>query len=70
MQQVVSTLEALGAAGLVMVVESDVAGSKFDPIPFTMPGIVIIDAINSEASPLCPWLIILAFQNPESNLLT
>ncbi|CAM6074802.1 unnamed protein product [Sphagnum tenellum] len=48
MQQVVSTLEALGAAGLVMVVESDVAGSKFDPIPFTMPGIVIIDAMNSE----------------------
>ncbi len=54
MQQVVSTLEALGAAGLVMVVESDVAGSKFDPIPFTIPGIVIIDAMNSEVNFLCP----------------
>jgi hypothetical protein len=54
MQQVVNTLEALGAVGLVMVVESDVAGSKFHPIPFTMPGIVIIDAMNSEANPLCP----------------
>ncbi|CAM6049035.1 unnamed protein product [Sphagnum compactum] len=48
MQQVVTTLKALGAAGLVMVVESDVAGSKFDPIPLTIPGIVIIDAMNSE----------------------
>jgi hypothetical protein len=54
MQQVVTTLEALGAAGLVMVVESDVAGSKFDPIPLTIPGIVIIDAMNSEANPLVP----------------
>jgi len=54
MQQVVSTIEALGAAGLVMVVESNVAGSNFDPIPFTMPCIVIIDAMNFEANPLCP----------------
>jgi hypothetical protein len=56
MQQVVTTLKALGAAGLVMVVESDVAGSKFDPIPVTIPGIVIIDAMNSEANPLVPLI--------------
>jgi len=49
MQQVVTTLEALGAAGLVMVVESDSAGSMFTPIPLTIPGIVLVDAMHSEA---------------------
>ncbi len=52
MQQVVTTLEALGAAGLVMVVESDSAGSMFTPIPLTMPGIVLVDAMHSEANTL------------------
>ncbi|CAM6105274.1 unnamed protein product [Calypogeia fissa] len=42
------TATNLTAAGFVMVVQSDTAGSRFDPIPITMPGIIITTQNNSQ----------------------
>ncbi|CAM6038984.1 unnamed protein product [Sphagnum compactum] len=48
MQQVVNTVQALGGAGFIMVVESDIAGSKFDPIPLPIPAIVLTVTSDSQ----------------------
>ncbi len=48
MQEVVNTVRALGGAGFIMVVESDIAGSKFDPIPLPIPAIVLTVTSDSQ----------------------
>ncbi len=54
MQQVVNTVRALGGAGFIMVVESDIAGSKFDPIPLPIPAIVLTVTSDSQVWFSCP----------------
>ncbi|KAJ7269441.1 hypothetical protein O6H91_Y398200 [Diphasiastrum complanatum] len=39
--QVAVTVQNVSAVGFILVVESDLAGSKFDPIPISVPGIVL-----------------------------
>ncbi|XP_024538202.1 subtilisin-like protease SBT2.5 [Selaginella moellendorffii] len=46
--QVAATVANLSAVGFVLVVESDLAGSKFEPVPISVPGIVITTSESSE----------------------
>ncbi|KAL2622334.1 hypothetical protein R1flu_002539 [Riccia fluitans] len=47
-KRVEETVRNLSAVGFVMVVESDTAGSRFDPIPITVPSIVITSQNHSQ----------------------
>lgn len=47
LQQLVKTVEAVGAAGVVLVVESDGSGSKFDPVPLRIPAIALLSFADS-----------------------
>lgn len=42
-KKVSETAKSLGAAGFVLAVESVTPGTKFDPVPVGIPGIVITD---------------------------
>ncbi|VVA99573.1 unnamed protein product [Arabis nemorensis] len=46
-KKVVETAKHLGAAGFVLVVENVSPGTKFDPIPSAIPGILITDVSKS-----------------------
>ncbi|KAI3827664.1 hypothetical protein L1987_01745 [Smallanthus sonchifolius] len=47
MAKVAETAKALGAVGFVLAVENASPGTKFDPVPVGMPGILITDASKS-----------------------
>ncbi|KAG6544296.1 hypothetical protein Mapa_014299 [Marchantia paleacea] len=47
-KRVEETTKNLSAAGFVMVVQSDTAGSRFNPIPITVPGIIITSQNESQ----------------------
>jgi hypothetical protein len=49
MQTVVTTLQALGAVGVVMMVDSDSSGQQYSPIPLPIPAIVLVSYANSQA---------------------
>ncbi len=55
MQTVVTTLQALGAVGVVMMVDSDSSGQQYSPIPLPIPAIVLVSYANSQA---WHWLLI------------
>lgn len=46
-----TTVEAVGAAGVVLVVDSDGSGSKFDPVPLRVPAIALLTTADSTVSP-------------------
>lgn len=46
-KKVSQTARALGAAGFVLAVENISPGSKFDPVPVGIPGILITDVSKS-----------------------
>lgn len=46
-KKVVATAKHLGAAGFVLVVENVSPGTKFDPVPSAIPGILITDVSKS-----------------------
>uniref|UniRef100_A0A0C9S508 TSA: Wollemia nobilis Ref_Wollemi_Transcript_22002_2984 transcribed RNA sequence n=1 Tax=Wollemia nobilis TaxID=56998 RepID=A0A0C9S508_9CONI len=46
-KRVAETARNLGAAGFVLVVETVAPGTKFDPVPVGLPGIVIIETEKS-----------------------
>ncbi|KAL1218383.1 Subtilisin-like protease SBT2.5 [Cardamine amara subsp. amara] len=46
-KKVVETAKHLGAAGFVLVVENVSPGTKFDPVPSAIPGILITDVSKS-----------------------
>ncbi|KAK1276836.1 Subtilisin-like protease [Acorus gramineus] len=46
-KKVAETAKILGAAGFVLAVENASPGTKFDPVPVSMPGIVITDVSKS-----------------------
>lgn len=47
-KKVSETAKTLGAAGFVLCVENVSPGTKFDPVPVGLPGILIIDVSNSQ----------------------
>ncbi|KAL3693997.1 hypothetical protein R1sor_007648 [Riccia sorocarpa] len=47
-KRVEDTVRNLSAMGFIMVVQSDTAGSRFDPIPITVPGIIITSQNHSQ----------------------
>ncbi|KAJ0886909.1 putative cucumisin [Helianthus annuus] len=47
MAKVANTAKALGAVGFVLAVENASPGTKFDPVPVGMPGILITDVSKS-----------------------
>jgi hypothetical protein len=48
LQQVVGTVQTLGAVGFIMVVQSDLGPNKLDPIPFVVPAIVLTSLQDSQ----------------------
>ncbi|XP_076956379.1 subtilisin-like protease SBT2.6 [Bidens hawaiensis] len=46
-KKVAETAKSLGAVGFVLAVENASPGTKFDPVPVGMPGILITDVSNS-----------------------
>lgn len=46
-KKVSETARSLGAAGFVLAVENVTPGTKFDPVPSSIPGIVVTDVRNS-----------------------
>ncbi|XP_057545473.1 subtilisin-like protease SBT2.5 [Amaranthus tricolor] len=46
-KKVSETARSLGAAGFVLAVENITPGTKFDPVPSSIPGIVVTDVGNS-----------------------
>ena len=46
-KKVSETAKSLGAAGFVLAVESVSPGTKFDPVPVGIPGILITDVTKS-----------------------
>ena len=50
LQQLVKTVEAVGASGVVLVVDSDGSGSKFDPVPLRIPAIALLTTGDSSVS--------------------
>lgn len=59
-KKVAETAKALGAAGFVLAVENASPGTKFDPVPVRVPGILITDVSMSMASinTLCTLLVV------------
>lgn len=57
-KRVEETASNLSAAGFVMVVQSDTAGSRFDPIPISIPGIIITSQTDSQVgySAVCTYV--------------
>lgn len=49
-KKVSETAKSLGAAGFVLVVENVSPGTKFDPVPTKVPGILITDVHKSMVS--------------------
>ncbi|AQK81150.1 Subtilisin-like protease SBT2.6 [Zea mays] len=47
-KKVSQTARNLGAAGFVVAVENNYPGTKFDPVPFSIPGILITDVSKTE----------------------
>lgn len=47
-KQVSATAKILGAAGFIVAVENSYPGTKFDPVPVSIPGILITDPIKSK----------------------
>jgi len=48
MKKVSETAKALGAVGFVLCVENVSPGTKFDPVPVGLPGILITDVRKSK----------------------
>jgi len=46
-KRVSETAKSLGAVGFVLVVENITPGTKFDPVPSSIPGIVVTDVSKS-----------------------
>lgn len=46
-KKVAETAKSLGAIGFVLAVENVSPGTKFDPVPIGMPGILIFDVSKS-----------------------
>lgn len=46
-KKVSETAKSLGAVGFVLVVENVSPGTKFEPVPIEIPGILIIDVSKS-----------------------
>lgn len=46
-KKVAETAKSLGAAGFVLAVENVSPGTKFDPVPVSIPGILITDVNKS-----------------------
>ena len=55
-KKVSETAKSLGAAGFVLAVESVSPGTKFDPVPVAIPGIVITDVSKSMVIIFTPLL--------------
>lgn len=49
-KKVAETAKALGAAGFVLAVENASPGTKFDPVPVRVPGVLITDVSMSMVS--------------------
>ena len=47
-KKVSETAKALGAVGFVLCVENVSPGTKFDPVPIGIPGILITDVSNTQ----------------------
>jgi hypothetical protein len=47
-KKVSQTARNLGAAGFVVAVENSYPGTKFDPVPVSIPGILITDVRKTE----------------------
>lgn len=47
LQQLVTTIRTVKAAGVVLVVDGDSVGSKFDPVPLIVPAIVVTSYSDS-----------------------
>jgi hypothetical protein len=47
-KKVSQTARSLGAAGFVVAVESSYPGTKFDPVPVNIPGILITDVSKTK----------------------
>ena len=47
-KKVSQTARSLGAAGFVVAVENSYPGTKFDPVPVIIPGILITDVSKTE----------------------
>ena len=61
MQQLEKTIKTLGAAGVVMVVDSDTSGGKFEPIPLSISCIVFPNSVDSQVSRPPPWPALIEF---------
>lgn len=53
-KKVSETAKALGAVGFVLAVENVSPGTKFDPVPVGIPGILITDVSKTMVSLLAP----------------
>lgn len=47
-KKVCETAKSLGAAGFVVAVESSYRGTKYDPVPVALPGILITDVSQTK----------------------
>lgn len=50
LQQLVKTVQTIGAAGVILVVDSDTSGGKFDPIPISVPFIIFPNMVATNVS--------------------
>ena len=58
-KKVAETARHLGAAGFVLVVENVSPGTKFDPVPSGIPGILITDVSKSMVNTVSrPWAFV------------
>lgn len=46
--KVSDTAKSLGAAGFIVAVENNYPGTKFDPVPVSVPGILITDVSKTK----------------------
>lgn len=64
-KKVSETAKSLGAAGFILAVENVSPGTKFEPVPVSIPGILITQAERSKVMKtlVCLYFFIV-FQNP------
>lgn len=58
-KKVSETAKSLGAVGFVLAVENASPGTKFDPVPVSIPGILITDVTKSAVTNAPPFYSIL-----------
>ena len=58
-KKVSETARSLGAIGFVLAVENVSPGTKFDPVPVGIPGILIADVSKSMVSPCLVYFLLI-----------